>query len=146
MAIEDDIALFSRVPTLSLLGAAAMQVLAIGSEQRDFRFGEKLFQQGEPADAGFIVRHGAFRISSDDGSEAIAGQNTLIGELALVVAMARPATAIALEQSSVLRISRSLFQRVLESHPEAARRLRDDLAARSNDAAKAMSRVSATLR
>lgn len=146
MAIEDDIALFSRVPTLSLLGAAAMQVLAIGSEQRDFRFGEKLFQQGEPADAGFIVRHGAFRISSDDGSEAVAGQNTLIGELALVVAMARPATAIALEQSSVLRISRSLFQRVLESHPEAARRLRDDLAARSNDAAKAMSRVSATLR
>ncbi len=146
MDIEDDIALFSRVPTLSLLGAAAMQVLAIGSEQRDFRFGEKLFQQGEPADAGFIVRHGAFRISSDDGSEAVAGQNTLIGELALVVAMARPATAIALEQSSVLRISRSLFQRVLESHPEAARRLRDDLAARSNDAAKAMSRVSATLR
>ena len=146
MAIEDDIALFSRVPTLNLLGAAAMQVLAIGSEQRDFRFGEKLFQQGEPADAGFIVRHGAFRISSDDGSEAVAGQYTLIGELALVVAMARPATAIALEQSSVLRISRSLFQRVLESHPEAARRLRDDFAARSNDAAKAISRVSATLR
>jgi len=146
MAIEDDIALFSRVPTLNLLGAAAMQVLAIGSEQRDFRFGEKLFQQGEPADAGFIVRHGAFRISSDDGSEAVAGQYTLIGELALVVAMARPATAIALEQSSVLRISRSLFQRVLESHPEAARRLRDDFAARSSDAAKAISRVSATLR
>lgn len=146
MAIEDDIALFSRVPTLNLLGGAAMQVLAIGSEQRDYRFGEKLFEQGEPADAGFIVQRGAFRIASDDGSEAVAGQNTLIGELALVVAMARPATAVALEPSSVLRISRSLFQRVLESHPEAARKLRDDLAARSNDAAKAISRVSATLR
>lgn len=146
MAIEDDIALFSRVPTLSLLGPAAMQVLAIGSEQRDYKFGEKLFAQGEPADAGFIVRDGAFRVASDDGSEAVAGQNALIGELALLVAMARPATATALEQSSVLRISRSLFQRVLESHPDAALRLRDDLAARSNDAARAISRVSATLR
>ena len=43
--------------------------------------------------------------------------NVLIGELALVVDEG-PATAVALEQSSVLRISRSLFQRVLESHPE----------------------------
>lgn len=146
MAIEDDIALFARVPTLNVLGAAAMQVLAIGSEQRDYGFGERLFVQGEPADAGFIVQRGAFRVASDDGSEAVAGQNALIGELALVIAMARPATAVALEPSSVLRISRSLFQRVLESHPDAAQRLRDDFAARSNEAAKAMSRVSATLR
>jgi CRP-like cAMP-binding protein len=146
MAIEDDIALFARVPTLSLLGAAALQVLAIGAEQRDYGFGEKLFVQGEPADSGFIVRHGAFRVASDDGQEAVAGENVLIGELALVVAMARPATAVALEKSSVLRISRSLFQRVLESHPEAAQRLRDDFAARSNAAIGAMTRVSATLR
>lgn len=146
MAIEDDIALFARVPTLNLLGAAALQVLAIGAEQRDYGFGERLFEQGDPADSGFIVRYGAFRVASDDGQEAIAGQNVLIGELALVVSMARPATATALEQSSVLRISRSLFQRVLESHPEAARRLRDDFAARSNAATGAITRVSAALR
>lgn len=146
MAIEDDIALFSRVPTLNLLGAAALQVLAIGAEQRDYGFGDRLFEQGDPADSGFIVRHGAFRVASDDGHEAIAGQNVLIGELALVVPMARPATATALEPSSVLRISRSLFQRVLESHPEAARRLRDDFAARTNAAAGAMVRVTETLR
>ena len=145
MAIEDDIALFAR-PDIESVGAAALQVLAIGAEQRDYGFGEKLFQQGEPADSGFIVRRGAFRIASDDGQEAVAGENVLIGELALVVAMARPATAVALEPSSVLRISRSLFQRVLESHPEAARRLRDDFAARSNAALGAMTRVGATLR
>jgi len=146
MAIEDDIALFSRVPTLSLLGSAALQVLAIGAEQRDYGFGARLFAQGEPADSGFIVRHGSFRVASDDGSEAVAGQNALIGEMALVVTMARPATATALEESSVLRISRSLFQRVLESHPDAAMRLRDEFAARSNIASGAMARVGATLR
>jgi CRP-like cAMP-binding protein len=146
MAIEDDIALFTRVPALSLLGMSALQVLAIGAEQRDFGFGEKLFVEGEPADCGYIVRYGAFRVAAEDGLEAVAGPDALIGELALMVAMARPATATALEQSSVLRVSRSLFQRVLESHPEAAHRLRDDVAARSSAAVTAMARAAATLR
>ncbi|HEX7789270.1 MAG TPA: cyclic nucleotide-binding domain-containing protein [Afipia sp.] len=146
MAIEDDIALFTRVPTLSLLGMAALQVLAIGAEQREYAFGEKLFVEGDVADSGYIVRSGAFRVASGGGHEAVAGQDALIGELALMVPMARPSTAIALEQSSVLRISRSLFQRVLESHPDAARRLRDDLAARTNAASSAIARISAALK
>ena len=54
------------------------------------------------------------------------GPGSLIGELALIVAMKRPSTAIALERSSVIWVSRSLFQRVLESDPAAARRLRDE--------------------
>ncbi len=35
-----------------------------------------------------------------------------------------------------MRISRNLFQKVLESHPEAAVGLRNDLAARSSDIAR----------
>ena len=60
---------------------------------------------------------------------------TLLGEPALVVAMRRPSTAIALDNSSVIRIARSLFQRVLESDPAAARRLRDEFAARTSQIA-----------
>ena len=64
-----------------------------------------------------------------------AGPGALIGELALVVAMPRPSTAIALEHSSVIRVARSLFQRVLESDPAAARRLRDEFANRTSQLA-----------
>jgi CRP-like cAMP-binding protein len=46
--------------------------------------------------------------------------------------MQRPSTAIALEHSSVIRVARSLFQRVLESDPAAARRLRDEFAPRTS--------------
>ena len=59
----------------------------------------------------------------------------LIGELALLVAMKRPSSAVALEHSTVIRIARSLFQRVLESDPAAARRLRDEFAVRSSQIA-----------
>ena len=135
MSIEDDVALLERVPTLRVLGTASLRMLAIGSEQRDFARGDVLFNSGDDADAGYIVQRGAFRIEDGSGVEIIAGPGALIGELALVVAMPRPSTAIALEHSSVIRVARSLFQRVLESDPAAARRLRDEFANRTSQIA-----------
>ena len=46
--------------------------------------------------------------------------------------MPRPSTAIAPSRRSAIRISRSLFQRVLDSDPEAAHRLRDEFATRTS--------------
>ena len=134
MSIEDDVALLERVPTLRLLGAAALRMLAIGSEQRNVARGDILFHAGDDADAGFIVQRGAFRVE-DGGAAIVAGPGALIGELALITAVRRPSTAIALEHSSVIRIARSLFQRVLESDPGAARRLRDEFASRTSQIA-----------
>src|SRR6476660_9470229 len=136
MSIEDDVALLERVPTLRLLGMTALRMLAIGSEQRDFAQGDLLFKAGDDADAGYVVQRGAFRI--EDGAEVVAGPGALIGELALVAAMKRPSTATALENSSVIRVARSLFQRVLESDPAAARRLRDEFASRTSEIASDM--------
>jgi CRP-like cAMP-binding protein len=135
MSIEDDVALLERVPTLRLLGTTSLRMLAIGSEQRDFARGDVLFKAGEDADAGYVVQHGAFRVEDGSGVEIVASTGALIGELALVVAMPRPSTAIAVEHSSVIRVARSLFQRVLESDPEAARRLRDEFAHRTSQIA-----------
>jgi CRP-like cAMP-binding protein len=135
MSIEDDVALLERVPTLRLLGMAALRMLAIGSEQRDVARGDALFNAGDDADAGFVVQRGAFRIEDGGGAAIVAGPGALIGELALITAMRRPSSAIALEHSSVIRVARSLFQRVLESDPAAARRLRDEFANRTSQIA-----------
>ena len=117
---------------MRLLGDTALRVLAIGSEQLEFARGAVLFRAGDDSDCGYIVKRGSFRVTLDDGTnyETIAGPGTLIGELALLVAMPRPSSAVALEFSSVIRVTRGVFQRVLESDPAAARRLRDDMAAR----------------
>jgi CRP-like cAMP-binding protein len=135
MSIEDDVALLERVPTLRLLGTTALRMLAIGSEQRNFARGDVLFNAGDEADAGFIVQRGAFRIDDGAGAEIVVGPGALIGELALIATMRRPSSAIALEQSTVIRVARSLFQRVLESDPAAARRLRDEFANRTSQLA-----------
>ena len=146
MSIEDDIALFNRVPTLNVLGMAALNVLAIGAEHKNLEFGDELFKIGDEGDSGYVVKRGSFRVAAIERvNETIVGPGALIGELALMVAMPRPGTAMALESSTVIRLSRSLFQRVLESHPEAARRLRDEMAARTSNAAGSIARLTAKL-
>src|ERR1700674_644650 len=135
MTIEDDIAFFERVPTLGLLGRDALRILAIGAESRYVHGGEVLFGMGDEADAGYVIQEGSFSLSSGDAEEIqplVVGRGTLIGELALITETKRPATATAREPSTVLRIPRGLFLKMLDGYPSAAEKLRDILATRSN--------------
>ena len=148
MSIENDIAFFERVPTLRLLGRDALRVLAIGAESRYLDDGEVLFHAGDPADSGYIVQEGSFILKAGtaaDGPEITASPGMLLGELALLAETVRPATAIAREPSAVIRITRNLFVRMLESFPEAAGKLREQFIARSTQSAKDIANVRARL-
>jgi len=145
MAIDDDITFLERVPTLSLLGRQALRILAIGAETRYIHSGEVLFKRGEEADGAYVIQDGRFKLSSNDGDELTVGPCTLLGEVALFSETRRPATARALEPSTVLRIPRFLFVRMLDSFPEAARKLREILAARLDQATREISNLRAVL-
>ena len=138
MSIEDDIAFLGRVPILTLLGREALRILAIGAENRYVHDGDVLFREGEAADAAYVVQEGSFTLTSEHISPGLepvtVGPGTLIGELALLTATMRPATATALEPSSVMRIPRTLFIKMLEGYPDAARRLRAMIAERAEQA------------
>ena len=147
MTIEDDIAFLERVPALSILGRDALRILAIGSESRYIHEGMSLFGEGEDADGAFVVQEGSFDLVSERSAIApsIAGPGALIGELALLTETRRPVAAIAREPSSVVRITRQLFLKMLEGYPDAARRMRDAVAARVNQTAGEFSRVRGVL-
>jgi CRP-like cAMP-binding protein len=145
MSIEDDIAFLERVPALSLLGREALRILAIGSESRYVHEGVTLFAEGEDADSAFVVQEGSFELVSNGGAAEIIGPGALMGELALVTEMKRPTAAVAREPSSVVRITRQLFMKMLESDPAAAARMRDAIASRVNAAATEFSRVRSIL-
>jgi CRP-like cAMP-binding protein len=139
MSIEDDIAFFERVPTLNLLGRAALRILAIGAESRYVHSGEVLFRAGDDADSGYIVQEGSFSLAPPDsnGSKNIhVGPGTLLGEIAMLTETTRPVTAVAIEPSTVLRIPRTLFLRMLDGYPDAAKRLRDVIATRTDRSAR----------
>lgn len=133
MSLEDDVAKLARNAILAALGPDALRLLAFSAETRTLRAGDVLFRRNEASNCGFVVLSGSIALdASDHGSAAarIVRPPALIGEIALLTQTARPATAIAREPSSVLRISRLLFRRVLGEYPAGAERLRHSLAAR----------------
>ena len=145
MAIEDDIAFFERVPTLSALGKQALRVLAIGAEKRQLQSGAVLFYAGELADGGYIVQEGSLTLEPAAGKEYSVGPGTLLGELALLTDTVSPVTAIANEPTVLIRIPRSLFRKMLEGYPTAAQRMRDIMAERVDNWARELGTVKSAL-
>jgi CRP-like cAMP-binding protein len=145
MTIEDDIFFLERLTIFGSLGFSALQILAIGSEAKELASGEVLFRAGDAADGGYIVQEGALRLDLPGADPAdadiVVGPGTLLGELALVTETKRPVTATAVEPSTVMRISRGLFRKVLEGFPDAARLMRDRVAARTSEATNELQAV-----
>jgi CRP-like cAMP-binding protein len=147
MTIEDDIAFLERIPIFRRLGSGALRIVAIGAESYSVEAGQVLFTVGETADGGYIIQRGSFSLSTERGneSEVVAGPGTLLGEMSLIAETKRPATARAREDSVVLRISRSMFLRMLEGYPDAAQRLRELLASRADQWSRDVENVRAAL-
>jgi CRP-like cAMP-binding protein len=147
VSIEDDIAFFERVPTLRC-SAARRCAFAIGAESRQRAARGAV---SPPANHHRWLGHVRWRDRSGLDSDlvsiedVVAGPNTLLGEFALIAATARPATATALEPSTVIRISRSLFLKMLEGYPEAAQILREHIAARVQQSQNEITNVRARL-
>lgn len=123
MSLEDDIKILSRQPLLGLMEHEALRLVAFAAESRILRAGDILFRTGEGSDGGYLVISGAIAMSSGEAGAvpvAIAGAGSLVGELALFSAVARPATAMAREPTQVMKLSRSVMRRVLTEFPGSA--------------------------
>jgi CRP-like cAMP-binding protein len=145
VTIEDDIAFLARVPTFAKFGFAALQIVAIGSEARHLADGETLFIAGETTDAGYVIQEGSLTLTTNDPSlsepPVTFGPGALIGELALLTETVCSATAVATEPTTVIRITRNLFRKVLEGFPEAALLMRERIVVRVNQANAELVRI-----
>ena len=92
-----------------------------------FLTGTVIFKEGEDDQMLYIVCKGRIRIISQIGEYKIPicdlGEGTFFGEMALLEKAPRSATAIAVEDSELLLISRANFFRFLESDTRTAARL-----------------------
>ena len=136
MSLEDDIAFFRAGAHLRGAGQAGAAHPRDRRRNPQLQSGAVLFYAGELADGGYVVQEGSLLLEPgtfSEGKEIIVGPGTLVGELALLTDMVCPATAIAKEPTVVIRISRSLFKKMLEGYPDAAVKLRDIMAERLDD-------------
>jgi CRP-like cAMP-binding protein len=145
MTIEDEIAFLEALPIFRRLGDGALRSLAIAAESRSMQSGDLLFTAGEAADGAYVIQEGSFTLKPPQGSELVAGPGTLLGEAALLAPTKRPATATAREAARVMRVPRTTFLKVLDSYPDSAQRLRELIAARSDQWARDMENIRTAL-
>jgi len=85
--------------------------------------GEQIFSEGIDATAFFIVVSGKVKIYklSPDGKEYtlhIHGPGDLVAEAAIFDSMVYPASCLALEDTTLMRVSREGFLNLISAHPE----------------------------
>lgn len=127
MSVENDIRNLSQIPIFGVLEDDARRLIAFSAETRILRAGDILFRRGDRSDCGYVLTSGIIALDQhDNGAKALQVSTpfTLIGELALVSETERPVTAVARQPSTVLKIPRSLFYRVLRDYPVSARNMR----------------------
>jgi CRP-like cAMP-binding protein len=148
MTLEDDIGRLSRTPPFDRLPRDALQLIAFAAEKRMLAAEERLFEEGDAADSGFLVYSGAILLSAGGAGRErtrLAGPGALIGEQAMIAEVSRPSSARAVKNSVVLRIPRATFHRVLAEFPRDAAVIRASLAARTRKMMNQLERLRATV-
>ena len=94
-----------------------------------YKAGDRIFREGDTGDCAYLIESGSVEVSITRGDETyrvnILGVNDLFGEMALIDKRPRMATVTALDETRVIRISRSLIEEKLSgSDPLIAHLLR----------------------
>lgn len=107
--------LFSNFPGNDLAGIASVAEVVHLSED------ETVFRQGDEGDAFYMVVRGGIRIMRGSTELALLGPREGFGEMAILDQETRSATATAAETTTLLRIDRHSFDRLIEQNPAVAR-------------------------
>jgi CRP-like cAMP-binding protein len=113
-----------RFPILAELAEGELELLEELLEPVTLRAGQQLFREGQEADGLVLLQAGRLRFESDRAGElGEAEPGAAVGAFSLVVVGRREATAVASEDSEVLRLSRTAFHRFAEDSPRGACRV-----------------------
>ncbi|HZU97967.1 MAG TPA: cyclic nucleotide-binding domain-containing protein [Planctomycetota bacterium] len=112
-----------RVDVLAGLVPDDMARLEAGCRKLKVATGERVFAEGDDGDEVYIVRSGRVRIAKAISLDAhrtlaVVGPGQIFGELAMVDAGPRSASAEAVEPTEVLALGREEFERLVSENPK----------------------------
>ena len=138
-AAQPDTELLRNIPLFAGLVDSNRQELASLLQSRQYATHQPVFWIGERGEEMFIVQHGKVILSYPDeaGHEitvAALGPGAFFGELSLLDAGSRTATARTDGETTLLVLDRQGFYKFLEAHPSAAIHMVSTLAQRHREA------------
>lgn len=147
MSLDSDIRLLGTVRLFQGFRIDHLRLLAFGAEKRFFKKDARIYRQDAYSDGGYVVMSGTIQLVSGLNDTLISThqRGSLIGEMALVSQTHHAASAIAVEDSEVLKLPRPLFLRMLEEYPELAVLLRERIGTSVNEFIEQLDRIRAKL-
>lgn len=117
------ISLLRRAALFAELTDEALEWLAQRAVQRSYRKGQLLFYQGDPGDSLFVMVEGLVKVSvlSEQGDEMVLvtlQPPDVFGEVAIVDAGPRSASAEAIETTKVLVVTRDPLLELMRAHAD----------------------------
>ena len=113
------------VPLFATLDDRGVRLLSEAAVPGTFQAGEPIFRVGDIGDGMYFIERGKVRIHAPDSlgqnvTLAELGPGDFFGEMAVLSRNARTATATALTEARVHRLSQPLTLAILRLHPDAA--------------------------
>jgi len=134
MSLKQEIEALRRVPIFAEIEPAKLKLLAFMSERVAFDPGKRLMQQGDRADAAYLIvdGHAEVILETPDGPVIVAtlGANEIVGEMGILGNAPRAATVRAKDRLIALRISKEPFMRMVRKFPTVAVSIMQELAQR----------------
>ena len=134
MTLETEVQSLRQVPMFRDIDPARLKLLAFTSERVNFAEGQKFFQQGDAADAAYVVLQGKADVTIDspggDIKVAELGQNAIVGEMGILSDSPRSATIVAASPTTALRIDKRVFLELLTQFPQMSIAVMRELASR----------------
>jgi signal transduction histidine kinase len=114
----------AKLPLFTGLSRDDLERLYEMAETVNIKAGEVLIEEGSPGDALYVALSGRFEVSKRSGERDVpisaCGPGDMIGEMSLVDQTPRTASVRAIEDASLLKISRTAFEQLLLQSPQAA--------------------------
>ncbi len=134
MSLKQEFELLRRVPIFAEIEPARLKLLAFMSERVGFDPGKRLMQQGDAADAAYLIieGHAEVILETPAGPVIVAtlGANESVGEMGILGNVPRNATVRAKDRVIALRISKEPFMRMVREFPSMAVSIMQELAQR----------------
>ena len=116
------------------------------SETRIFNVGARLFKEGDAGDVAYLIKSGKVKITKTggDGQQKVVGlvgSGGIVGEMALIDDQTRVATVEALEDTTVLVISRDALKSRLDKTDPVVGRLLNSFTERVREQSRLIAKL-----
>lgn len=113
-------------PLFAGISEDALSSLAQEMELSNIKGGDTLIKQGDTGDCLYILAHGRMLVYHSSGGDKPIGEigvGDIVGELALLIDTPRTATVRAVRDCTLVKISRTVFEKIVKEHPSSAMKI-----------------------